>query len=351
MDRLRYWLEVRPDDPAYSYISDGVELSDTWTYVDVDRRARAIAAQLQERKLEGERALLLYPPGLDFVAGFFGCLLAGVIAVPAFPPRRNRNMGRIQAIADDCCAAAALTVRDVEDRTMTLLDETSSLRQLHWLSTDAISLAAADDWQRPNVSSGDLAFLQYTSGSTGSPKGVMLSHGNIIDNCSMITRAFESAGEGTSGLSWLPTYHDMGLIGGVLNPLYCGRPSTLMSPMMFLQKPIRWLLCTVSWVILPLFIVAILISLVACIGVTTSAETNADFCSGGVEETPEATIVAIMDQLGVRKDLLGYQIAIFYIFQCNRDDNPFEFLSKYNFDLVRETTYAPARVGFLVVCG
>ncbi len=184
--------------------------------------------------------MLLYPPGIDFLVGFFGCLYAGVVAVPAYPPRRNRNMHRIQAIADDASARAALTVADVAERTTSLLEEDSSLQRLVWLATDTVSDGDADHWQAPLIDARDLAVLQYTSGSTGTPKGVMLTHGNIMHNCSLITTAFE-AGRDAFGMSWLPAYHDMGLVGGILNPLYCGRPTVLMSPMAFLQKPVRWL--------------------------------------------------------------------------------------------------------------
>ncbi len=240
VDRLRYWIGAQGDALAFAYLADGETIDTEWSFTQLDTKARAIAARLQAKRLEGQRALLLYPPGLDFVAGFLGCLYAGVTAVPAYPPRRNRNMSRIQAIADDSTAAAALTVGDVANRTMALLEKGSSLREMDWLSTDELDDAGAEGWRAPRIRSEDLAFLQYTSGSTGTPKGVMLSHGNIMHNCSLITTAFE-AGRDAVGASWLPTYHDMGLVGGVLNPLFCGRPSLLMSPMLFLQKPIRWL--------------------------------------------------------------------------------------------------------------
>ncbi len=238
--RLRYWIEAQGQSLAFAYLSDGENIDSQWTYRELDQRARAIAHRLQSKKLQGQRALLLYPPGLEFVAGFLGCLYAGVIAVPAYPPRRNRNMERIQAISADATAAAALTVADVEERTLALLEPGSSLLELDWLATDLIPSAEADAWQMPPIQSDQIAFLQYTSGSTGSPKGVMLSHGNIMHNCALITTAFE-ADRDAVGASWLPTYHDMGLVGGVLNPIFCGRPSLLMSPMLFLQKPIRWL--------------------------------------------------------------------------------------------------------------
>ncbi|MDG2380283.1 MAG: aminotransferase class I/II-fold pyridoxal phosphate-dependent enzyme [Pirellulaceae bacterium] len=238
--RLRYWLAEQPEEQAFSFLLDGDDNSTSYTYEQLDRRARVIAHRLQRMGMQGERALLLYPPGLDFVAGFFGCLYAGVIAVPAYPPRRNRNMHRIQAIADDASARLALTVSDVLHRTENLLDEGSTMHGLTWLATDELSDDQADGWEMPPVDGDTLALLQYTSGSTGSPKGVMLNHGNIVHNCSLITGAFE-AGREVVGMSWLPTYHDMGLVGGVLNPLYIGRPSILMSPMLFLQRPVRWL--------------------------------------------------------------------------------------------------------------
>ncbi len=228
------------DDMGLRYLVDGERQSIEWTYADLDRKARAIAASLQTMDLEGERALLLYPSGLDFVAAFFGCLYAGVTAVPAYPPRRNRNMARIDAIADDAEAKIALTTFDVLERVQTMIGDTPALQQMRWRATDQWDEALADHWQRPDVHGDTLAFLQYTSGSTGTPKGVMLSHANLMHNSAMISYAFEHTRSG-SGCFWLPLYHDMGLIGGVLQPLYMGKPNTLFSPTHFLQKPVRWL--------------------------------------------------------------------------------------------------------------
>ena len=149
-------------------------------------------------------------------------------------------MDRIQAIADDAEAKAVLSVRDVTARVDRFLEEAPSLRALRWLPTDQIPDSVAQRWEPRPLAADSLALLQYTSGSTGSPKGVMLTHANIMHNCRLITHAFQ-AGEDALGLSWLPTYHDMGLVGGVLNPMFCGRPSILMSPMAFVQKPSRWL--------------------------------------------------------------------------------------------------------------
>jgi acyl-CoA synthetase (AMP-forming)/AMP-acid ligase II len=240
VQRLRHWSGERPDRIAFYYLVDGEDEETRITYGQLDRRARAIAAEFQARGLAGQRALLLFPPGLEFVAALFGCFYAGVVAVPAYPPRRNRNMQRIQAIADDAGAKAALSVFDVTQRVDCFLDEAPNLRDLQWLATDQVSDELAPRWAPPELERDSLAVLQYTSGSTGIPKGVMLTHGNVMHNCGLITCAFQT-GDYELGLSWLPTYHDMGLIGGVLNSLYCGRPTVLMSPMSFLQQPYRWL--------------------------------------------------------------------------------------------------------------
>jgi acyl-CoA synthetase (AMP-forming)/AMP-acid ligase II len=192
------------------------------------------------RGLAGERALLLYPAGLDFIAGFLGCLYAGVVAVPVYPPRRNRSMTRIQAIADDAEAKVALTTDIVLSRVEDLIDDSPHLRQLTWLDTRHVPAGMERRWVLPDIHGETLAFLQYTSGSTGTPKGVVLNHANLVHNSALIAHAFEHT-RTSLGVFWLPSYHDMGLIGGILQPIYVGRPNVLMSPMTFLQKPFRWL--------------------------------------------------------------------------------------------------------------
>ncbi|MEN1679005.1 MAG: aminotransferase class I/II-fold pyridoxal phosphate-dependent enzyme [Planctomycetota bacterium] len=237
---LRARARRSPRQRAFSFLVDGENERQHLTYEQLDRRARAIAAQLQQRGLAGERALLLYPSGLEFVAAFFGCLYAGVTAVPAYPPRRNRNLGRIESIVGDATPKVALTTHSVFDRVEPTLKEVAELEQLDWRCTDDIGDTAASEWVDPKVTGETLAFLQYTSGSTGTPKGVMLSHGNLLHNTAMILEAFEAQPAG-AGLTWLPLYHDMGLIGGVIQPIYYGRPNTLLTPTHFLQKPVRWL--------------------------------------------------------------------------------------------------------------
>jgi acyl-CoA synthetase (AMP-forming)/AMP-acid ligase II len=240
MDCLRYRTQVTPGNTAFCFLRDGESDELRWTYEELDRRARVVAAKLQSMNMAGERVLLLYPPGLDFVAGFFGCLYSGTIAVPAFPPRRNRNMTRIQAISDNAEAKAALSVHDVTDRVAGLLDEAPHLKSLSWIATDGLDEELADQWTPPELLPDMLAVLQYTSGSTGTPKGVMLAHRNLMHNMGSISFGFEPGDKG-SGVFWLPTYHDMGLIGGIMNPVSAGLPCVLMSPLAFLQKPIRWL--------------------------------------------------------------------------------------------------------------
>jgi 8-amino-7-oxononanoate synthase/acyl carrier protein len=240
IERLRFWAEHQGDQEAFHYLTDGENEEIRLTFGQLDLQARAIAGKLVEMNMSGERALLLYPPGFEFLAAFFGCLYAGVTAVPAYPPRRNRNMTRIQAIANDAGAKVALTVHDVADRVSGIVEEAPNLRTLQWVATDRISEQLAAQWEMPRITPDTLAFLQYTSGSTGTPKGVMVSHGNMMHNIMLIVSAFELGPDGY-GVSWLPMYHDMGLVGGVLNPVFLGRPQILMSPMSFLQRPIRWL--------------------------------------------------------------------------------------------------------------
>jgi len=240
VELLRHRARYQAEDAAFTFLVDGETEQVHLTYAELDRQARAIAAWLQSLGLVGERALLLYPAGLEFIAAFFGCLYAAVVAVPVYPPRRNRSLARIQAIADDAEAKVALTTDLVLTRVEPLIDETPHLKELTWLATCDVPEGMDGRWEIPEVHGDTLAFLQYTSGSTGTPKGVMLTHANLVHNSALISYAFEHVRSG-SGVFWLPSYHDMGLIGGILQPMYVGRPNVLMSPMTFLQKPYRWL--------------------------------------------------------------------------------------------------------------
>lgn len=241
LERLRYWSAAVPDKLAYRFLEGGEEDDiQTLTYAQLDEQARAIAAQLVSMGYAGKRALMMYPPGLEFITAFFGCLYAGVTPVPAYPPRRNRNMGRIGAISDDAQASVALSVDHIIKRCEDWLIDSPGLQRIPWVPTESVPKELANDWVKPKFSLDEPGLIQYTSGSTGTPKGVMLSHRNLIANSRLITRAFQM-GRGGSVCSWLPLYHDMGLVGGILNPMYCGVEDTLMSPVSFLTRPIRWL--------------------------------------------------------------------------------------------------------------
>jgi acyl-CoA synthetase (AMP-forming)/AMP-acid ligase II len=228
------------DQPLYTFHPDrpGEEAAHL-SFAGLDQRARAIGAALQQLGAAGQRALLLYPPGLDFVAAFFGCLYGGAVAVPAYPPRSARMLPRLLEMARDARPPVALTTTQLE-AAIGGLAQVPELAALRLLATDAVPLEQADSWSDPGVTAASLAFLQYTSGSTAAPKGVMISHGNLLHNEEMIRQAFgQSAASVIVG--WLPLYHDMGLIGNVLQPLYLGARCVLMSPIAFLQNPKRWL--------------------------------------------------------------------------------------------------------------
>lgn len=231
----------------------------TLTFAELDQRARAIGRRLSEELSPGDRALLVYPPGLNFISAFFGCLYAGVVATPATYPKPRRPLPRMSRIAEDSGAKVALTTSQTL-ATIDLEQQDEAARALHWFATDDLDEAAAD-WRPHATTPTDLAFLQYTSGSTSEPKGVMVTHGNLLANLEAIRVAFglpplvwsadddlgeiiaedRTAGAANAGVFWLPAYHDMGLIGGVLTPMYVGGPSVLMPPTAFLKRPLYWL--------------------------------------------------------------------------------------------------------------
>ncbi|TRX03275.1 amino acid adenylation domain-containing protein, partial [Candidatus Methylobacter oryzae] len=237
---LRLRAERQAHRTAYTFLENGEQPIKSITYGELDRQARQLAVQLQALALPGERAILLYPPDLDYIAAFFACLYAGIIAVPAYPPSNGRHMPRLQAIIDDSQAAVILSTRQVADTVRQLTGGCSSLLDKNWLTTNNLADADINAWRMPAFASHDPAFLQYTSGSTGNAKGVMISHGNLIANQQLIKRRFGHNAD-TTVVGWLPLYHDMGLIGNVMQPLYCGASAILMSPMAFLEKPVRWL--------------------------------------------------------------------------------------------------------------
>jgi amino acid adenylation domain-containing protein len=240
VDLLRDRAMNQPEQVGFTFLVDGENVGGYLSYGELDQCSRIIASELTRLGVKGERALLLYPPGLEFVAAFFGCLYAGVIAVPLYPPQGSRYLGRIQAIAADAMAAVALTTqlvfKEIEGRSLQIPE----LKALRWVLTDELQNDKALEWQPPKIREDALAYLQYTSGSTSTPKGVMISHENVLHNSKCIQQAFELTPDSLS-VSWLPHFHDMGLIDGIIQPLYTGFPGVLMPPISFLQQPMRWL--------------------------------------------------------------------------------------------------------------
>jgi len=240
VDLLRYRSIEQANTEAFTFLHDGETQTATLTYQELDRQSRAIAAKLQTLGVSSERALLLYPPTIDYLPAFFGCLYAGVVAVPAYPPRNQRNTPRILAILEDAQTAAILTTTAIKTQLQSLLSDKFNIDSIHWLTTDNLTPGIEAAWQEPFINTNTLAFLQYTSGSTGIPKGVMLTHGNLLHNAE-VTRQYMEHTSSSKFVTWLPVYHDMGLIGGVLQPLYGGFPCIMMPPAAFLQRPYRWL--------------------------------------------------------------------------------------------------------------
>src|SRR5215208_1854564 len=236
VDLLRWRASHQSGRRAYTFLGDGEAGDSSVNYRELDRQARAIAARLQTLGVAvGERALLFYPPGLEYVAAFLGCLYAGVIAVPAYPPRLNRPISRLRIIMEDSKAIVALTTTYILSNLERRFAHAPEMKSLRWLATDD-GEDPTGEWCYPEIGGNTLAFLQYTSGSTAAPKGVMVTHGNLLHNLAMIYNGLGHTPD-SQMVIWLPPYHDMGLIGGVLQPLYGGFPAALMSPVSFLQPP------------------------------------------------------------------------------------------------------------------
>jgi amino acid adenylation domain-containing protein len=237
---LREHADTRPSDHAFRFVDEGMT---PVSYQELDVAARKVAAALIDAGATGRPVLLLYPPGREYVAGFLGCLYAGALAVPAYPPdptRLERTLPRLRALTADCGARIALSITGLAEAARSLREQAPELAALRWLATDALPDSLAGSWTQPRLDERTPALLQYTSGSTGTPKGVLLSHANLLHNSGLIHRGFESTRDDI-GMSWLPPYHDMGLIGGILQPIYGGFTPALMSPLRFLHRPMAWL--------------------------------------------------------------------------------------------------------------
>lgn len=243
VELLQHRAQEQPDDLAYQFLIDGKREGTAYTYGMLDRLARAIAAQLQQQQVKGERALLLYPQGVEVVAAFCGCLYAGVIAIPVPPPdagRLKRTLPRLREIIKDSEATLVLS----NARIIELIQESNldfpEFETMRWIDTESVDLALAKQWENPSVDKDVLAYLQYTSGSTSTPKGVMLSHYNLLHHSAYLQRACGYSAESVT-VTWMPYFHDYGLVEGLIQPLYNGAPCYIMAPLAFVKRPLRWL--------------------------------------------------------------------------------------------------------------
>lgn len=241
MRQLDRHAREKPAALAFRFIRSPDFATDDLTYFALRERALRIAHSLRSRHAEGNRVLLVLPPGLDYIAGFLGCLYAGAIAVPIYPPRRNRPPERFATVARNSAARFALVPIDVRQQIESTLAP-ALLREfeLTWLTPDGESGAAAD-WPEPYVDADTPAFLQYTSGSTAEPKGVVVTHGSLAHNIALLEEPFAMAAADVLGLSWLPPFHDLGLIGNLLAAVHYGVTEVLMTPQAFLGDPLGWL--------------------------------------------------------------------------------------------------------------
>ncbi|WP_460157480.1 non-ribosomal peptide synthetase [Pseudomonas sp. S2_H10] len=229
---------LTPDRVALRFLAETPEHAVVLSYRELDQRARMIAGALQAQADFGDRAVLLFPSGPDYVAAFVGCLYAGVIAVPAYPPEsaRRHHQERLLSIIGDAQPRLLLTSAGLRDA----LQQIEGAPPL--LCVDTLDEALAERWVAADLQDDHIAFLQYTSGSTALPKGVQVSHGNLVANELLIRHGFGiDLNPDDVIVSWLPLYHDMGLIGGLLQPIFSGVPCVLMSPAYFLGRPLRWL--------------------------------------------------------------------------------------------------------------
>ncbi|MBO1255579.1 AMP-binding protein [Alteromonas sp. 5E99-2] len=234
---LQYLVSVRPNDTGLVTVkADG---DSHFSYQQLEVKVLALASVLQKQFTVGDRALILHDNDEHYVISFLACLYAGIIAVPVFPPEsmKEKHLARLLLIAEDATPACLLTTNHF----LTMFGNNALLlSKIASIAVDDVNDELAEQWCPYNPNTDSIAFLQYTSGSTSAPKGVMVSHGNLLANGLAAKTGFAAA-EHDIAVSWLPLYHDMGLMGGLLQPIFVGVPVILMSPNFFLQRPIRWL--------------------------------------------------------------------------------------------------------------
>jgi len=236
---LRKRAGEHPSRVAFTFLSNGETESGALTYAELDRQAAAIGAALKNSGAEGRPVLLLFPSGLHYVAAIFGCFYSGAVAVPTYPPRPGRADARMAGIAADSGAGVALTTSALLPALRSQFEKAHGWERMHWIATDLLLEQAGWDCPPVAIEEDKPALLQYTSGSTSAPRGVIVTHANLLATQRMLQAAFEHC-EDSTHVSWLPIFHDMGL-ANVLNPVFLGATCFLMQPATFVQRPMRWL--------------------------------------------------------------------------------------------------------------
>lgn len=243
VDIVRDHADRRPDALAYTFLDSGEHEGERLTWASLDSNSRALAAAIAARVPRRSRVMLMFPPGLPFVSSFMAVLYAGMTAVPTYPPaggRVDRTLARLRGMVVDAGVALIVAPAAVRDRAAAFEALAPELGGISWLAVEDVPGAMGEDWIDPGNRESGIAFLQYTSGSTAVPRGVMVSHGNLLHNLAHGAAVSGHHADSVS-VSWLPVNHDMGLIDGVLQPAYSGLPAYLMAPAAFLQRPVRWL--------------------------------------------------------------------------------------------------------------
>ncbi|MFY9226982.1 MAG: AMP-binding protein [Blastocatellia bacterium] len=240
---LNQRAENTPEKVIYTYLVDGENQQQTLTCGELREKTKAISVYIQRYVKAGERALMFYPPGLEFIPAFFACLASKIIAVPLPPPNLSnpeRALSRLQTIIVNANPSLALMPSSMLAKMKDIAIEIPMVKNILMLSTDDIDLTLANEYKPLEIEQKELAYLQYTSGSTSEPKGVMISHDNILHNCKMI-KTLHIFKDNSVSLTWMPNFHDFGLVDGIISNLYSEIPVVFLSPLAFLQKPVRWL--------------------------------------------------------------------------------------------------------------
>ncbi len=240
VDLVEFWAGKSPEKVLYYLLDDGENETERITYGQFRQKVISIASTIQTKAAKGDRVLLLFPTGIDFICSLFGCFYAGVIGVPTYPPRKNRMFSRFQGIIQDASPACILCTSKIHDIIHNNFADEDCLKGVEFIIHENITNESSNRWEKPVINPEDIAILQYTSGSTGRPRGVMVSHDNIIRNSQFIKVAFGHS-EHLVGANWLPGFHDMGLIGTLMQFIYSGGSNVIIPPNEFLMRPHNWL--------------------------------------------------------------------------------------------------------------